>query len=109
MVPVNKISDLFSAAVDESAKDVVTHLDRYENLPNGGMRITFTVRPKNVPQVNPFDIGNIFQIKSRTYKVIGQDYGARKFKIKCERRPDGRKFRVTPQAVLDGYLFTAGK
>lgn len=98
-------------ALSEVAKKfkMEASIERLSKTANGTIQMAVKFRPSEVQNINPFVIGTLFEIKSRTYKVTGTDYGARKFKIRCIRRPDGRGFRVTPQSVIDGYLGVEGK
>lgn len=106
MIEYFDVEKSFREAMDKNADKfgpLTCNLDSYKYLPNGGLRVTVTVLPKNAKPVDPYKVGTLFQIKSRTYKVTGKGTGY-KYSILCVRQPDGRRFRVTPQSVVDGFI-----
>lgn len=84
-------------------------LDKMQELGglHGGVRITLTVRPKDAPKVE-VKIGTVFQIKARSYEVVGFNPRRYKNSVQIKRLPDGRRFICKPQLVRDGFLFQRG-
>lgn len=103
------VIEAVTALMKKSKQEADVAAENFTYLPNGGIRITLTIRPSGQAPVNPYKVGTIFQLKTRTYKVVGHEPNRRKFSVRAQRRPDGRIFLVPPRVVQDGFLFVEGE
>jgi hypothetical protein len=100
-----QLKEKFQSAMDNAGIPFNARLDRCDEVGIGGYRITFTVKPKDAPKVNPFKVGTRFVFRRRTYEVTGQNMRRWKYPVQAKRLPDGKRFCFPSTSVQDGYLF----
>ena len=99
-----ELQELFQTAM-KTYPNMTLKLDSVEDLGiDGSCRITVTVRPKDAKKIDPFAVGGMFTIKKRSYEVVGVNFRWFKFPVIVKRLPDGKRFKVSTQTVIDGYL-----